>query len=338
MLKFVGKRLVSALFVLFGATIITFILSRVIPSDPALAFYGPKATLDQSARLRKEMGLDQSVVIQYFKYLKDMLTGNWGYSISTKQPVLHELMTKVPSTLEMIFVSIIFATLFGILLGIWAAKNAHKFVDGSVRVFSIAAVSLPTFWLGLLFQLFFVGRLHWFPATGEFDTELKFLNPIKHVTGFPIFDALITGNFHAVENGLWHMVLPALTLSLYSLGLISRMIRANLLEVLSQDYIRVARAYGIKERVVLFTLALRNALPPVTTVVGLSAAYLLTGTFFVEDVFNWPGIGKFATTALLNVDYPAIMGITLLGAMGYLTINLIVDIVQAKLDPRVRSE
>jgi ABC-type dipeptide/oligopeptide/nickel transport system permease component len=338
MIKFVLRRIGSSVLVLLGASVITFILSRVIPSDPALAYIGPKATLQQAANLRNKLGLDQPLPIQYIKYLRDMITGNWGYTISTKQPVLHEILTRLPATLELIIVAIVFATVVGIFFGVVAAHNRGRFSDGVIRIMAIAEVSMPAFWLGLLLQLLFVGRLGWFPATGEFDPELKFINPIHKITGFPLFDSIITGNFYATGNGLKHIVLPALTLSAYSLGLITRMVRANLLEVLSQDYIKVARAYGIKERVVLYRLALRNALPPIATVIGLSAAYLLTGTFFVEEVFNWPGIGSFATTSLLNVDYPAIMGVTLLGAVGYLTINLAVDLIQAQLDPRVRAE
>jgi peptide/nickel transport system permease protein len=322
--------------VLLGASLITFVLARVVPSDPSLAYMGPKATAEDAEKLKHTLGLDQPIPIQYFKYLRDVLRGDWGFSLSTKQPVLTEIANRLPATLELIFVAIGFASIVGILLGIFAARHRGSFRDGVIRFFSIAGVSVPAFWLGLLLQLLFVGRLHWFPATGEFDPELKFINPIHKITGFPIFDSIITGNFDATANGLKHIVLPALTLSAYSLGLISRMVRANLLEVLSQDYIKVSRAYGLSEKVIVFRLALRNALPPIITVIGLSTAYLLTGTFFVEQVYNWPGIGSFAANSLLSVDYPAIMGITLLGAAGYLTINFIVDLIQAKLDPRVR--
>lgn len=335
MARVLVRRLGSALLVLLGASVITFVLARVVPSDPSLAYMGPKATAADAAKLRSTLGLDQPLPVQYLKYLRDMAQGNWGYSLSTKQPVLQEILSRLPPTLELIAVAISFASIVGILLGIVAARHKGSARDGFIRLASIAGVSMPAFWLGLLLQLLFVGRLHWLPATGEFDPDIKFLHPISKITGFPIFDSLITGNFAAFGNGLVHLILPALTLSAYSLGLVSRMARANLLEVLSQDYIKVARAYGLSEKVILFKLALRNALPPIVTVIGLSTAYLLTGTFFVEQVYNWPGIGSFAANSLLSVDYPAIMGITILGATGYLTINLIVDLIQAKLDPRV---
>lgn len=333
-MKTLWKRLSSALLVLFAASFITFTLARVIPNDPSLAYIGPKATAADAAQLRITLGLDQPIPVQYFKYLVQTLQGNWGYSLSTKQPVLREIIDRLPSTIELIFFAMSFAFIFGVAMGVYAAKFRGRFQDSVIRILAIAGVSMPAFWLGLLLQLLFAGRLAWFPATGQFDIDIKYESPITKITGFPIFDSIVTGNFTATLNGLHHMVLPALTLSAFSFGLLSRMARANLLEVMSQDHIKVARAYGLSERLIFFKLALRNALPPIITVTGLSTAYLITGTFFVEQVFAWPGIGGFAVNSLLSIDYPAIMGITLLAALGYLTINFIVDLVQAKLDPR----
>jgi peptide/nickel transport system permease protein len=333
--KILRNRLSSALLVLFGASFITFTLARVIPSDPALAYIGPKATAEDAEKLRITLGLDQPIPVQYVKYLIETLQGNWGYSLSTKQPILQEIADRLPATLELIFFAMSFAVIFGVALGVYAAKYRGKFQDSLIRILAIIGVSMPAFWLGLLLQMLFAGRLTWFPATGQFDIELKYDNPITRVTGFPLFDSIITGNYHAAFNGLHHMILPALTLSAYSFGLLSRMARANLLEVMSQDYVKVARAYGLTERLIFFKLALRNALPPIVTVTGLSVAYLITGTFFVEQVYNWPGIGSFAVNSLLSIDYPAIMGITLVAAIGYLVTNFIVDLIQSKLDPRV---
>jgi len=334
-MKILRNRLSSALLVLFGASFITFTLARVIPSDPSLAYIGPKATAAEAAKLRITLGLDQPIPVQYVKYLAQTFQGNWGYSLSTKQPILQEIRDRLPATLELIFFAMSFALIFGVALGVYAAKYRGKFQDSLIRILAIAGVSMPAFWLGLLLQMLFAGRLTWFPATGQFDIELKYDHPITKVTGFPLFDSMVTGNYHAAFNGLHHMILPALTLSAYSFGLLSRMARANLLEVMSQDYVKVARAYGLSERLIFFKLALRNALPPIVTVTGLSAAYLITGTFFVEQVYNWPGIGSFAVNALLSIDYPAIMGITLVAAIGYLLTNFIVDLIQSKIDPRV---
>ena len=334
-MKVLWNRLSSALLVLFAASFVTFTLARVIPSDPAIAYIGPKATQADADALRITLGLDQPIPIQYFKYLGQTLHGNWGYSLSSKQPVLSEIADRLPATLELVFCAMSFALTFGVAMGVYAAKYRGRFQDSIFRVLAIAGVSMPAFWLGLLLQMLFAGRLAWFPATGQFDIDLKYENPITDVTGFPLFDSIITGNFAATLNGLHHMVLPALTLSAYSFGLISRMARANLLEVMSQDYIKTARAYGLSERLVFFKLALRNALPPIVTITGLSTAYLITGTFFVEQVYNWPGIGSFAVNSLISIDYPAIMGTSLLAAVGYLLINFIVDLIHAKLDPRV---
>ncbi len=336
MLRIIWKRISSAFLVLFAASFFTFFLSRIVPNDPALAYIGGKTTAADEQKVRTLLGLDQPLPIQYFKYLRDMLKGNWGYSLSTKQPVLTEILHRLPATLELIFFAVGFALLIGIICGIISARKPHGFASSFIRVSAIAGISVPAFWLGLLLQLLFVGKFHIFPATGEFDIDIKFTNPIHHITGFPLLDSLITGNFVALTSGLKHMVLPALTLSAYSFGLIARMSRGNLLEVLGQEYINVARANGISERLILFKLALKNAIPPVITVTGLSTAYLITGTFFVEQVYGWPGIGGFAANSLISVDYPAIMGITILGAVGYLVINFLVDIIYAKLDPRVK--
>ena len=238
-MKILRNRLSSALLVLFGASFITFTLARVIPSDPALAYIGPKATAEDAERLRITLGLDQPIPVQYVKYLIETLQGNWGYSLSTKQPILQEIADRLPATLELIFFAMSFAVIFGVALGVYAAKYRGKFQDSLIRILAIIGVSMPAFWLGLLLQMLFAGRLTWFPATGQFDIELKYDNPITRVTGFPLFDSIITGNYHAAFNGLHHMILPALTLSAYSFGLLSRMARANLLEVMSQDYVKL---------------------------------------------------------------------------------------------------
>jgi peptide/nickel transport system permease protein len=195
---------------------------------------------------------------------------------------------------------------------------------------------MPAFWLGLLLQLFFVGQLKILPATGQFSNDLKYTNPITPITNFPLLDSFLTGNWVAYANGLEHLILPAFTLAAYPIGLIARMTRASMLEVLTQDYIFTAKAYGLSRTLVTWKLALKNALPSTLTVIGLSVAYALTGTFFVEVVFNWPGVGQFATAAMLAVDYPTMIAITLMSATAYLITNLIVDIIQARIDPRVR--
>jgi peptide/nickel transport system permease protein len=227
------------------------------------------------------------------------------------------------------------ATSIGIILGVLSARFQGSPLDVLVRILSLVGVSLPAFWLGLLLQIIFYRQLGLFPINGRLDTTLRFTHPIQHITGFYLFDSLVTGNWVAFKDAAWHIVLPAVTLAAYPIGLIARMTRATMLEVLSQDYIRTAHAYGLGQLFVTGVHALKNALGPTLTIVGLSLAYALTGTFFVELVFNWPGLGTFAVHSLLKVDYPAIMGVTLFAAVGYVVINLIVDLLQAWIDPRI---
>jgi peptide/nickel transport system permease protein len=209
-------------------------------------------------------------------------------------------------------------------------------VDGVVRIVAIIGVSLPAFFLGLLLQIVFFRSLGVLPLSGRVDADLRFVSPIDGLTGVYLVDAVVSGNWTAVTDVVWHLILPAITLAAYPMGLIARMTRASMLETMGKDYVRTARAYGLRERVILGRLALRNALVPVLTVIGLTLAYLLTGTFFVEIVFNWPGLGTFAVRAILATDYPSIMGIALFGAAAYVLINLVVDLAQAWVDPRIR--
>ena len=336
-MRFIAKRVGTSAIVLFVVTVIVFVLTRLIPSNPAIIYVGPKAPQAEIDRVHTLLGFDRPLIEQYFSYLAGLFRGDWGNSLATKRPVLDEFATRLPATLELIGAALLFAIVVGVFLGVLAARRPGKIQDGLIRVLSIGGVSIPAFWLGLLLQLLFVGRLGWFPATGQFTSSIKFTDPIATLTGFPLFDSLVTGNWVAYTDGLHHLVLPAITLAAYPLGLIARMTRASMLEVLGQDYVFTANAYGLRDGLIRWKLALRNALPPTLTIVGLAAAYTLTGTFFVEIVFNWPGIGQFATAALLAVDYPVIMAITLLGAFGYLLANVVVDLIQAQLDPRVRN-
>lgn len=338
MLHWLGRRLLTSLLTLFGITTITFVLARVVPSNPAAVYIGPLARPAEIDRVTKQLGLDRPLPVQYVKYLRDLAKGDWGTSLATKEPVLGGIIHRLPATLELIVTAMSLAVLIGIPLGILAAHRTGRIPDVLVRLGSVVGISMPVFWLGLLLQALFSGKLGWLPATSRLSLDTSILNPIPHVTGFAIVDATLSGHWAALRDALSHLVLPSLTLAAYPTGLIARMTRASMLDVLGQDYIRTARTFGLRERRVLWQLALRNALPPALTVIGLSFAYLLTGTFFVELVYDWPGVGQFATSALLNLDYPVIMGITLFGAIGFLSINLVVDVLQARLDPRVRLD
>ena len=334
-LEYVIRRIAMSLLVLVGLSVITFTLARVVPSDPAALYIGPHPNPGDLERIREKLGLNRPLPVQYAYYVRDVLRGDWGDSIATKRPVLQEIGDRWPASLELLLTAMTFAVLVGVPLGVLSAQLQGSPFDVAVRTTSIVGVSLPTFWLGLLLQIMFFRNLHLLPLAGRFDTDLRFTAPIQTLTGFYLIDSAITGNWIAFKDVAWHIVLPALTLAAYPIGLIARMTRATMLEVLSQDYIRTARAYGMPRPFVTYVYALKNAIGPTLTVIGLTLALALTGSFFVEIIFNWPGLGFFVVHSLLNVDYPVIMGITLLAASGYVIINLIVDLVQAWIDPRI---
>jgi len=333
--EYVIRRLLTSIFVLIGVSIITFALARVVPSNPAALFIGPKARAEDIARVTVELGLDKSLPEQYLVYMQNLLKGDLGRSISTKRPVLQELSSRLPATLELLFTGMVLAVIVGVPMGVVSARWQGRPTDVFVRTFSIIGVSIPAFYLGLLLQILFFRELDWLPLAGRFSNELRFTNPIEPITKFLFVDALIGSNWLALKDVTYHLILPAITLAAYPAGLVARMTRAAMLEVLEQDYIRTARAYGIRETVVVYLYALKNAISPTLTVIGLTVAYALTGTFFVEIIFNWPGLGLFTVHSLQNIDYPAIMGVTLYGATMYVLINLAVDIIQAWIDPRV---
>ncbi|MGE5376822.1 MAG: ABC transporter permease [Bacteroidota bacterium] len=334
-LEFVLRRIGTSIFVLIGVTIITFMIARVIPSNPAALYIGPKARQADIDRVIKQLGLDQPLPVQYAVYMKELLHGDLGISISTKRPITQELADRIPATLELLFAGMTLAVLFGVPLGVLSARSQGRPLDISVRIIAIAGVSMPAFFLGLIFQILFFRNLHLLPLAGRVDADLRFSHPLTQITHFIVLDSLLTGNWITFKDSIYHLVLPALTLAAYPMGLVARMTRAAMLETLEQDYIRTARAYGIKDRIIIYLYALKNAVNPTLTVIGLTFAFALTGTFFVEIIFNWPGLGLFTVRSLLNVDYPAIMGMTLFGAVGYVLINLVVDLLQAWIDPRI---
>jgi peptide/nickel transport system permease protein len=336
MRKFILRRLLLGVIVLFGVALITFFVARVVPSDPAAKWAGPRATPEQIAKARLELGLDKPLIVQFGKYLVDLVSGNLGYSLRTRRPVTLELMESLPATVELVLISTFAAVFVGIPLGVISAKQKDRLVDHLSRLFSIGVVSLPTFWIGLILQLVFFRMLGLFPMGGQLSTEIKITMEIPRITGFLMLDSLITGNFRIFVDALWHLVLPGITIGLYPVGLVARMTRSALLEILSEDYITAARSYGLKERVVLWSYALKNSIGPTSTVVALSIGYTLVNTFLTESIFTWPGIGSYIATAVIGLDYPAIMGVTIFSAFSYVILNLIADIIIA-LDPRVRT-
>lgn len=334
-LEFSLRRIGTSVFVLIGVTIITFLIARVVPSNPAALYIGPKARQADIDRVTIQLGLDKPLPVQYAVYMSELLHGDLGTSISTKRPITRELADRIPATLELLFAGMFLAVLFGVPLGVLSARSQGRPLDISVRIIAIAGVSMPAFFLGLILQIVFFRNLHLLPLAGRVDADLRFSHPLILITHFILLDSLLTGNWITFKDSVYHLVLPAITLAAYPMGLVARMTRAAMLETLEQDYIRTARAYGIKDRIIIYMYALKNAINPTLTVIGLTFAFALTGTFFVEIIFNWPGLGLFTVRSLLNVDYPAIMGMTLFGAVGYVLINLVVDLLQAWIDPRI---
>jgi peptide/nickel transport system permease protein len=330
------RRVITAIFVLWGVSVITFAMARLVPSDPAVLYIGENARKEDVERVTRELGFDRPLPEQYVLYVRGLLTGNWGNSIATKRPVLSDIALRFPATLELMISALIIAVVTGVLLGVTAALRQHGLIDSVVRVISVAAVAVPGFWLGLLFQIVFFRELGVLPLTGRLDGELEYGDRFPPVTGMYVVDSLVAGDWTALSNTLWHLVLPALTLAAHATGILARMTRSAMLDVMSQDYIRTARSYGLPARTIALKLAFKNALPPVLAILGLIIANMLTGAFFVEVIFGWPGLGLYGVHALLALDYPAVMGITMFGAVGFVVVNFVVDLLQGWIDPRIR--
>ena len=336
MIRFTTRRILWLFVVLLGLCVITFYLSRMVPGDPASLYLGPRAKPEQVEFLRSQMGLDRPLHVQFLYYMRDLFHGDLGESLRTHRPVLTGILDHLPASLELMFGAILIATLVGIPLGAISAKKENTLIDHLSRVFSVANVSLPAFWLAMIAQIIFFKWLDLLPVGGRIDTVVGLINPIEKITGFYILDSLITGNWTALKSSVSHLILPALTLATYSTGIITRMTRSTMLEVLREDYITTARSIGVAEKEIVFVQGLRNALGPTLTAAGLCFAFMLTGTFFIELIFFWPGLGTYTTTAIFSNDYPVIMGVTILMAVFYVLVNLIVDLVIAFVDPRIR--
>lgn len=338
MLRFILRRVTWLIFVLLGLCAITFILSRVVPGDPAALYLGPRAKAEQVEMVRIQLGFDRPLYVQFLYYLRDLTQGNLGESLRTHRPVMVGIMNHLPASLELMFGAIMVALFVGIPLGVISAKKENTAIDHFNRLFAVASISLPSFWLAMILQIIFFRLLGILPIGGRLDTVVGLVNPIEKITGFYIIDALVTGNWPALKDAVWHLILPTMTLAAYPTGLIARMTRSTMLEVLREDYITTARSLGVSEKEILFVQGLRNALAPTLTTAGLCFAAMLIGTFYIELIFFWPGIGTYITNAILLNDYPVIMGVTLLMAFFYVVLNLIVDVLIALVDPRIRLE
>jgi len=333
LIRYIAKRLLYLVPILIGVTFITFAVAQVIPGDPARMAAGPHARPEQVETIRKEYGLDKPWPVQYWRYLNRLARGDLGKSIQSFRPVAEDLREFFPATVELTVFAVILTVVVGVPLGVISAVRKGRSIDHLMRVMAMTGVSMPTFWLGLLLQLVFYRLLGWFPSGGRLDT---FVTPPPAYTGLYLVDSLLARDWTAFGNALVHLVLPGVTLAYSSLAMMARMTRSSMLETLREDYIRTARAKGLAEAVVIYKHALRNALIPVVTVVGLQFGYLLAGTFMVETIFSWPGMGLYALRSVMSLDFPALMGAVLIATLVYVLINLLVDVTYALLNPQLR--
>jgi peptide/nickel transport system permease protein len=334
-LDYILKRMVMAIFVMISVSILTFFIARVVPSNPAAAWVGPHPTKEQIEKATLELGLDKPLYVQYQRYMQDLLSGDLGTSVRTHQPILSDIKTYLPATLELVLVGMLFATLVGIPLGVLSGAFKGSWLDHLTRLVSIAGVSMPAFLLGLLLQLLFFRQLGLLPLGARLSTEVSLFDPVTPITHMYLFDSAVTGNWTAFKDASIHIILPALALATYPIALAIRMTRSTIIEVLNEKYIMAARISGIRERTVLFILALKNAIVPTLNAMGLAFVYSLTGAILIEIIFSWPGLGTYVTNAVLGVDFPVIVSVTLIMTVFYIAINLILDVLQAFIDPRV---
>jgi len=318
-----------------GITLITFILTQLVPGDPALSALGPVTSADPEAvaAYHAQWGMDKPLPVQYLTYLGNLLQGDLGVSQLSHQPVLTDLRETIPATAELALFSMTIAILVGVPLGVIAAIRQNRATDHTLRVVSLAGISMPTFWLALLALYLFFFRLNWFPGGGRLDPGVT---PPNQVTGMYTVDALLQGDWWVAWNALHHLVLPAIVLAAFNVSLIMRYTRSAILEVVNDDYVRAARAKGLPERSVVLRHVLRAALPSIVTVLGLVFANVLTGAVLVENIFAWPGVGQYAYQASIELDLPAIMGVSLFVAFVYITVNFVVDVLYGVIDPRLR--
>jgi peptide/nickel transport system permease protein len=336
MLKLLLSRLATAIPSIVGVVVMTFMLTRLLPGDPAAYFAGLAATPQAIAEIRAKLGLDKSLPEQFGAYILDLLHGNLGNSLSTGQPVVAEIASRLPASAELTLVALIVAVAIAIPLGVLAAVKQGTWIDHLCRVVTTAGVSLPVFFTGLLFAYVFYYVLQIAPApTGRLDI---FLSPPTDITGFYLIDSALTGNLETFWGALRQLALPAISMAIFSLAPLARMTRGSMLAVLGSDFIRTARASGLGSRTVIFTYAFRNAMLPVITTLGMVFSFLLGANVLVETVFAWPGIGLYAVNALITSDYAPVQGFVLTMAVLYVALNLVIDIVYGLVDPRVRLE
>jgi peptide/nickel transport system permease protein len=318
--------------VLLGVSIVVFFLVRAIPGDPAQIMLGQQATQAQIQQVRENMGLEKPIFVQYGLFLKDALRGDLGDSTVTGRPVTTELMVRLPATFELTAFAMLIAVLVGVPVGVISAVKQYSLLDKTTSVLALTGISMPIFWLAMILVVIFGVNLELLPFPGRLDPTTG----ITAITGLVLVDSLLTLNFAGFWDGLLHLIMPALALATIPMAVVMRMTRSSMLEVMGEDYVRTARAKGVVPWRVVFKHALRNAMLPTITVIGLQVGLLMGGAIITETIFSWPGIGLYAYDSISSRDYASIQGVVLYGALLFVLINLLVDILYAVLDPRVR--
>jgi ABC-type dipeptide/oligopeptide/nickel transport system permease component len=356
MTQFLLRRLILVIPVIFGILFVTFALARILPGDVCYAVLGEKATVPQCDAFRERQGLNDPIPVQFVRYLGEVLHGNFGTSLKDGRSVTEIVLQRLPMTLEITIGAMLFATFFGVLLGINSAVRHNSAMDVGTMIGANIGVSMPVFWLGLMLAYVFAIKLKgtpfWIPPSGRLSSGLSLpslavVYHLQNLSGFwggvvtfasnmVTFNALITGNFLVLRDALWHLILPCIAVGTIPLAIIARMTRSSMLEVMGLDYVRTARAKGLRERGVVLNHILRNAMIPIVTVIGLSVGVLLSGAVLTETVFNLPGVGTQLVTSILSRDYAVVQAFTVVIALIFVFVNLIVDFSYVFLDPRVR--
>lgn len=356
MLQAITRRIMLLLPVLLGMLLITFLIVRLIPGDPCVAMLGERATPEKCDQFRERFGLNDSLIVQFFRYVANITRGDFGTSIRFGRPVLDIVIERLPMTIELTIGAMLFATVVGISLGVIAALKHNSLADVITMLIANTGVSMPVFWLGLMLAYTFALLLRdtpfFIPPSGRLTSGISVPSlfevwGLQNLESFPkyivsflsnsvLFNSLVTGNMATLKDALWHLILPSLAVGTIPLCITARMTRSSLLEVLGQDYIRTARAKGLMEKLVIWKHAMRNAWIPVVTIIGLEFGSLLSGAVLTETVFGLPGVGTSLVAAILARDYPMVQGFTIMVALIFITVNLIVDISYAYLDPRIR--
>lgn len=338
MKNYIFRRSLTLLGIMLGILVITFFLTRVLPSSPVEMMLGAKPTAEQVMEAKRELGLDKPLWHQFATYIQHAAMGDFGKSLRTGQPVREEIIKHMMATIELVTIAISLSVCTGVPIGVWAAIRNKTPIDQAARGVSVIGIAIPSFFLAILLQMLFYGWLGWFPLQGRIDAEILIDAQYSSVTGLLLVDTLLAGDWAAFKSAAWHLALPVLTLSLATFAIFVRTTRNLMVEVLSQDYIRTGHAFGVTRSKIFYVYALKATLVPLLTVVGLTYGFMLGNSVIVESVFDWPGIGRYVVNSVITNDFPSVMGVTLILSSSYLLVNFIIDLLYFAVDPRLSPE